>query len=440
MKRTVVAKKSIYIPCIAVLLYTLAGFFLLPYFGKNILQDKLGNSLNRNVLIEKISINPYALTANFDSLIIKDKEDNKIFVSVKKIFLNFSLSSLFTFSANISQFSVENPYVNIIQNKDNSFNFSDLIKPKKDSTSGKLNDNQIIKFSLDNCTIIDGKIEYTDKIKNISHTMDDFSFSLPFISSKPNYIKKKSGMDINFELNDAKFDIHIDSTPFAKNLSTKIDIKTSDIDFIHYLPYFSIPDNLQLQSLNFNCDLHADFLRENSDNLLVLDGNISISNLELKDSLKTDIIKFQELDIELLKSKILDKQLNIAKIVVIKPQLNLICDKNGKLNFLKSPSQSIKKEDYTNKTPEKNNSFLLNLTDFEIQEGSMLFKNNTNEEMITLPGLNIKNFTFDAENKKIKVGIITAGNGNIFVKRQNNNNIDYVEKKNPEKELERTLP
>ena len=57
--------------------------------------------------------------------------------------------------------------------------------------------------------------------------------------------------------------------------------------------------------------------------------------------------------------------------------------------------------------------------------------------MINLPKFNIKNCTFDAQNKKINIGVITAGNGNVFVKRHNSNTINPGGTNTPVKELEK---
>ena len=57
--------------------------------------------------------------------------------------------------------------------------------------------------------------------------------------------------------------------------------------------------------------------------------------------------------------------------------------------------------------------------------------------MINLPKFNNTNCTFDAQNKKINIGAISAGNGNVFIKRQNSNTINLGGTNTPVKELEK---
>ncbi|MCD4675034.1 MAG: AsmA family protein, partial [Desulfobacula sp.] len=184
--KAIFLKKKVLIPCAIVVLYTLVGFFLLPVLGKNILKDKLSESLNRQVTIEKIAVNPYALTVTIDALVVKDKNSD-VFFSTQKIFANLSISTLFTFTIVVSDISLESPYVNIIRNTDESFNFSDLLtsdkSDEKPSENKESTDKEIIGFIVKNVSIIQGEIAFTDKAAKVSHLVKDFSLSLPFLSS-----------------------------------------------------------------------------------------------------------------------------------------------------------------------------------------------------------------------------------------------------------------
>ena len=55
-------KKLSVIAAVTLVLYSLAGFLLLPYIVKKILPEKLGEVLQRPVKIRTVSVNPYTLT------------------------------------------------------------------------------------------------------------------------------------------------------------------------------------------------------------------------------------------------------------------------------------------------------------------------------------------------------------------------------------------
>ena len=384
--KAIFLKKKVLIPCAIVVLYTLVGFFLLPVLGKNILKDKLSESLNREVTIEKIAVNPYALTVTIDALVVKDKNSD-VFFSTQKIFANLSISTLFTFTIVVSDISLESPYVNIIRNADESFNFSDLLTSDKSdeklSENKESTDKEIIGFVLKNASIIQGEIAFTDKVANVSHLVKDFSLSLPLLSSKRKNRYEKSTVDINFILNKAGVDVHVESTPFAEDLATRVNIKTSDIDVIHYLSYLPIPENIQLKTLDLNLDLHAGYRKTKSKDSLLLQGRLNALNVDVKGVSEEEIIKFPALSVDILKSDILAKQLNISKVVLKTPELKINRDKNGNLNLLKYIPQNKKghgqKED--NKTAGSvQKPFILNLADFQIKDAAIFFQDLSNEK------------------------------------------------------------
>ena len=108
------------------LFYTIVGFLVLPPIVRRVSVKQLSQQLDREVTIEKIKINPFALSTTIRGLLIKD-HDGQPFVSWDEVYVNFQLSSLFTKAVTFAEISVVKPYARVQMNWDNSFNFSDLI-------------------------------------------------------------------------------------------------------------------------------------------------------------------------------------------------------------------------------------------------------------------------------------------------------------------------
>jgi len=109
------------------LLYTVVGFLILPPVVRSIAVKQLSKQLDREVSIQKIKINPFALSTTVRGLLIKDK-DGEPFVSWDEVYVNFQLSSLFTRAWTFKEISTSKPYVRVQMNWDYTFNFSDLIE------------------------------------------------------------------------------------------------------------------------------------------------------------------------------------------------------------------------------------------------------------------------------------------------------------------------
>ena len=57
--------------------FTLFGFFGLPPIAKSLLTKKLSQALHREVTIQQIKTNPYALSLTVRGFLVKDRGDRK---------------------------------------------------------------------------------------------------------------------------------------------------------------------------------------------------------------------------------------------------------------------------------------------------------------------------------------------------------------------------
>src|SRR5258706_215871 len=75
------------------LLHTMLGFFILPLFVRAIAVKELSKRLDRAVLLQKVQINPYTLSATVRGLLVKDR-DGEPLVSWDEAYVNFQWTSL----------------------------------------------------------------------------------------------------------------------------------------------------------------------------------------------------------------------------------------------------------------------------------------------------------------------------------------------------------
>jgi hypothetical protein len=108
------------------LFYTVAGFLILPPIIRAVAVKQLSKQLDREVSIQKVKLNPFALSTTIRGLLIKDK-DGEPFVSWDEVYVNFQLSSFFGKAWVFKEISVTRPFARAQMNKDYTFNFSDLI-------------------------------------------------------------------------------------------------------------------------------------------------------------------------------------------------------------------------------------------------------------------------------------------------------------------------
>lgn len=94
---------------VAVLLYTLLGFFAAPVIVKNSIIGLLQDDLGRAARIEKVEVNPYVLSLRIQGFEVSDTDDVML-AAFDEFFVNFQLSSLFNWAWTFSQIQLTGPY------------------------------------------------------------------------------------------------------------------------------------------------------------------------------------------------------------------------------------------------------------------------------------------------------------------------------------------
>lgn len=108
------------------LTYTIVGFLILPFVIRLVAIQQLAKELHREVSIEKVRLNPYAMSIAIRGLKIKDP-DAETLLSWDEVYVNFQLTSIFSRAWSFKEIAVVNPYARVQLNKDRTLNFSDII-------------------------------------------------------------------------------------------------------------------------------------------------------------------------------------------------------------------------------------------------------------------------------------------------------------------------
>jgi uncharacterized protein involved in outer membrane biogenesis len=109
----------------------IAGFFIAPPLMKPYIMKKMSEALHRKASIEKISINPYAVSITLKKFSLEDPGKPKPFVAFDELYVNADLmSSLFRRALILKQITLTNPSSEFPAIR-RFLNFSDLL-PKEE--------------------------------------------------------------------------------------------------------------------------------------------------------------------------------------------------------------------------------------------------------------------------------------------------------------------
>jgi hypothetical protein len=160
----------------------LFGFFAAPPLLKSILQKQLSAELHRQVSIDGIAINPYALSARISGLSVKGDEGKEV-AGFDELFVNVSVGLHFQAGSRVDEIRLQGRDWRSARVAEGRYDISDLLdewmKPKDEP------EKETPRFSLNNIQLVNGKIVFDDQPKGKVHTISDINPALPFVSSLP---------------------------------------------------------------------------------------------------------------------------------------------------------------------------------------------------------------------------------------------------------------
>ena len=292
------------------LIYTLLGFFGLPYAIKNIAPKYL-KDYNATLFVSDAKFNPFTFELNATNA---ELNTTSPLFSTKQIDLKLKPFSIFKKLVEIDIFRLDEPKVKIARDKKANFNFSNFISD--DNATSEDNSTSSINFALNNAKIIKGSFSYSDQnlTKPFNVSFDDINYELSSLNTKKNsagshIFDSNSSLAHKIDLNG---DIKLNPLKIEGNVSIKdFSIKPVAISFIDN-------DALNLKNaiinLKINYALNAD---ENATKINLKDGFLNVKRLNLNEGeneLNLGELELPKFDLD---SKIADKTeaaLNLSAI------------------------------------------------------------------------------------------------------------------------------
>jgi len=174
---------------LAVAVYALIGFLLLPLIVQPLLVDTLNEKLNRKASIESIKINPFALSVSINKLSVAGKHTQQLF-GFEQLVVNFQALGVFRQVIGFDEISIVRPNMKIIVLKSGGYNFDDIIK-KFSAAEGAENiepqeniKDESWSVAIDKFRYVEGSVYFEDRnratefksqIESLSISLDDFS-------------------------------------------------------------------------------------------------------------------------------------------------------------------------------------------------------------------------------------------------------------------------
>ena len=159
-----------------VFLYTLVGFFLVPYLIKAYAIPAVAEKLKRSVLVKEVGLNPFTLSLRVKGLEIREADQSAL-IGFDEFFINFQASSLIRRAYVFDTIRLTVPYVSARVSKEGRMNLAELVPPdggsqpdappQAEKTPAEMPTIEIGQFE-----IAQGIIEFRDESKPKPYVLD----------------------------------------------------------------------------------------------------------------------------------------------------------------------------------------------------------------------------------------------------------------------------
>ena len=382
------------------MLYTVAGFWVLPQVVKSLLEKHLTAALHRPVTMERVIINPYELAFAVKGFTVwdqnataSDQNGTNIFLAFDELYAVVQGGSLMERAPILREVRLNGPYVGISRKVDGRFNFSDLLEapaptpaslPKKLPESASKPDGnaslklsgtdpaepKVIKFSIHNVRITNGTVDYYDEAKGERERIANLGLELPLVSSLGETLDGGVDLTVKAKINDSPLSMLARGKPFIAHPEWAVEMELEALNLLDYLAY--LPPELQVQVRSGLLEAKAGLTYAQADNgtILNITGEATLSNFEAIDRNDANLIKLPQVKIGLESFEPLEGRLHLSKILIQSPDLSLSRGQDGVLNVQKLVTASKTKGGDDNGSKEKA-AVRVAIDAIEIAEGSI---------------------------------------------------------------------
>lgn len=324
---------------VAVLLYTLVGFFAVPPLLKYFLRKNLSETLHREVAIEKVRVNPYLLSLSVSGFKISERDMPETFMSFDLLYGDLEIVSLFRLGAVLREIRVETPYVHVARKRDGKYNFSDLVeefaaKRAPPPGSGPPPPEKPLRFSLNNIQIRNGSVDFDDAPKDTRHKVREIRIDIPLLSNFPYHVDTFVQPVLEANVNGTAVSLGGKTRPFKDSLETSFDIDVRKFDIPYYLEYVPFPLGFDVRSATLDTKGNIAFIQyEDRAPTLGFTGRIAFEAIDVQDPGGKPLLRLPLLDLSIASSELISRKVRFSSILVQSPELHLERDGDGKVNL-----------------------------------------------------------------------------------------------------------
>lgn len=309
---------------IAVTVYTIVGFFVVPMILGSVIPPRLSGALNRQVRIDRVRFNPYTWGVSLRGMRVTDRTGKDLFASAKEVYVNLRITSLVRRAVVFGHARIEAPYLMLIRSRDGSYNFEDLFEGQ----------GHLPRLSLNNMKIANGSIDFRDDMKGVTHTIRDMMVNIPFLSNIPYYANVYIHPLFSAAIDGAPYEIKGKTKPFARSLETEMRLVAENVELPPYASYLPPSAGIKVPSGLLNADLTIRYSQYAAKPpTLIVSGEVGLEKLSVQNAEGQSLVDMPRLAVAILSADVLTRDVKLGQLTLTSPTLSVRRDESGALNL-----------------------------------------------------------------------------------------------------------
>jgi uncharacterized protein involved in outer membrane biogenesis len=307
------------------------GFLALPPILKSKLEETLSQVLHRKVTVEAVRINPFAPSVTLRGFSVRDRTADFALVRFDELYANAAWTSIFYLAPVVDEITLVKPQLRLVRNADRSYNFQDLLdefmaRPKSDAPMPK--------FALFNIRIVDGRVDFDDRVEGEKHEVSDLRVGVPFLSSLPADVEVKVAPELSMMVNGALLSLTGDALPFEGTRAATLNLDVHSVNLTRLTDYLPFQPRAKLADAVLDARLTILFEQPPEGAPAVkLRGSTAVRRLSVLDLENRPVLGWKRLGIELNEVEPLTPRIDLKSVELEGGDVHLRRDRTGAINF-----------------------------------------------------------------------------------------------------------
>lgn len=322
---------------IAVALFTVVGFFVVPPIARSQLEKRLSAELGRRVTVERIKLNPYALSVTLENFAIHEPDGTRVFLGWKRLYVDFNALASVRGEWVLQEITLERLQGRLERNADLSLSVSDILTrlTPKEPTPVKPAEAPSRPLRIAQLRVSDSQFDFTDR----SHSQPFTTVVGPVTFSLTDFHTGGArGAPHHFEaVTESGERIAWSGTIQMQPLRSAGKFSVEDLSLVKHAPYYGdlLKGSLTSGTVSLQTRYEVTLAPGAAPNVVLQEGGIRLRNLVVLERDQTEpVLELPSLDIVGINADLAKRQASVDQVALASLALRARREADGTLNLL----------------------------------------------------------------------------------------------------------